>query len=614
MLREMLDQKSQPMTMRPDQDHMTEQDQILPPDVGNYLEIFKERGSLFNREATKFIREAQNELTSAWKFYMGLGVDKQVLILADGFTTLPLSLARNCAHVVVFGLNPSETRLLQDLAIAKQISNYSCVDQLHNLATQFDIIILITTERNPQQRKRLIHDIRKYIHASTEIWLIAANEYSLLNLRSLAGWIRSRLSGRRKHTVSEHSDVRLPLNQRPVIKSRKVNDYFKLVGCQPFAEVGLKPSLLRLRLARPLRDERMPFLNGAALKGLDRFKVGEIAIGGTPAKLSPSFLDRLIKNLRLAPESHVSIHNYMVSTSGKALIFISYGEGRRKEHVILKLPLNEFADYRLRLNQSALERLLQINKSQSHQELFFPEPLRQGVFEGQPYYVERIISGKSGDRISFSRGEKERAVYELFAFWNGQQRRLSKAYFLDDDAFEQFISRPLNRVFLFFDPGNKETAVRERLRNFLRERILNRKLFLTLIHGDFSLKNIMFHESLLTFKGIVDWDMSQPLSFPILDVLHFFVRDSRHSYRKSPVALLAHILEQPEKSSGFNAVLNMYADTFEISRDDLPAYMVLYWVQRISAHMGTLKCLDKRFMKRNFDSSLKLFEKQLGAF
>ncbi|MDQ7066351.1 MAG: phosphotransferase [candidate division KSB1 bacterium] len=599
------------MTLKSEQ--MPTQERISAPDIGKYLEIFKERGSLFTREATKFIRETQNELTSAWKFYIGMGADKQALILADGFTTLPLSLARNCAHVVVYGLNEAETRLLQDLAIAKKISNYSCVDQLHNLATQFDIIILIIAERNHEERKRLIFDIRKYIHASTEIWLIAINEYSLWNLRSLAEWARSRVPGGRKN-VSEQLEIRLPLNQRPVIKSRKVNDYFKLVGCRPFVSVGLKPTLLRLRLARPLRDERMPSLNGAALKGMDRFRVGEIAIGATPAKLTPSFLDRLLKSLQLTPDHSVSIHNYLVSTSGKALIFLSYGESSERQHAILKLPLNEFADYRLKLNQNALKRLQQASMNCGKTELFFPEPLREGMFEGQPYYVENILSGQSGDRISFSKGEKDRVVYELFAFWSGQQRHMARAYYLDDKAFDTLINRPLNRVFLFFDPNGKQVAIRERLRSFLREKLLNRRMYMTLVHGDFSLKNIIFHESFLTFKGIVDWDMSQPLSFPILDLFHFFVRDSRYSYRKSPVALLTQILEQPEKVGNFRSILEMYMDTFDIRHDDLSVYVILYWIQRISAHMGTLKILDKRFMKRNFDSSLKLFEKQLESF
>ncbi|RMD92650.1 MAG: hypothetical protein D6814_16620 [Calditrichaeota bacterium] len=565
---------------------------------------------LSSSEQPKYmIRETQNELSSAWKFYLGIGPEKQALVVLDGFTTLPLSLARNCGHVVVYGLKKPEMALLQSLAVAKQISNYSCVNELDNLATQFDIIVLATTDKLQSDQKRMFEEIRKFVHAKTEIWMIVVNDFSLDRAKSLVYSIAKRVKRESGELKQEEKAVRMQFTRQALMRLRDARNYMHSIGCRPFAEVGLMPSMKRLRLARPMKDDRMESLNGVALNRIQRLTVGEIAIGATPSRSNQSFLERILREIPECGLKNGRLHNYRVSSSGKVLLFASYrGRGAARE-VIIKLPLNEFSQYRLQLNHDILDYLAQSTQIGDSRAAYFPRPLCSGSFERQPLFVEDILPGKSGDQLAISKKDRERIYHEIFSFWLSLQQSLARTYYLDAPAFNKMIHKPLDRLFALFHKMDAAGAVQDRIRDLLQQSFLEKQISLSLIHGDFSLKNIILDASLLTLQGIVDWDLAHKASFPILDLFHFFVRAQRGSYKKSPLEMLWRMIEKPEAHPEFHQFLKLYCEAFGIDRRSLPAYVILYWIQRISAHLGTMKVLDKKFMKRNYYDALKLFDK-----
>ena len=580
--------------------------------VDHYLSIFNKTGLLSGSDTKRLIRETQNELSSAWKFYMGIGADKQVLVLVAGFTTLPLSLARNCAHVVIYGFNEAEKEIFQNLAHLKKISNYSCVDTLDNLATQFDIIIIGTGEKSHEDRKRLIDEIRKFIHAKTEIWMITTNEISIGQIRVLFSNVIEKL--KLKNRDEEHeTHIRMPFIERPAVKSRQVKEYLSMIGCQPFAVVGLMPSVLRLRLAKPMKDDRFSHLNGVAVRRLQKITVSEIAIGASPTTSDQSFLERFLLHLPGEHFQHGILKDYRISSSGKVLLFVNFETKNDNSQAVIKLPLNEFAHYRLQLNHQALNHIYQSQEIGDLRFQYFPRPLHTGQFEGQAYFIESILGGKSGDQMRLSKGVKEKLILEIFSFWIGVQKSLAREYFIGENEFHALVEAPLRSVFTFFDPDGKRGRHLEQLIDYLKQQFGEKTLLLSLIHGDFSLKNIILDEQVITLQGIVDWDMSNTLSFPILDLFHFFVRLHRSSYKKPPVVVLSQMLKQKDSHTPFSTLLNMYQETFEINRDQVTALIPLYWIQRIMAHKGTMKLVDRRFMRRNFDAAMDYFAENFST-
>lgn len=579
------------------------------PEIQQYLNIVSEHEFFNAGHAKRIIRDTQNELPSAWKFYMGLGSDKQALVLLDGFTTLPLSLARNCGHVVVYGLEAAEVDLLQKLALSKKISNYSSVDELANLATQFDLIVICSSPRGGHARRELMHDIEKFIHEQTEVWVLAANEKSV-------GFAKSTLQALTKHgrmqgasPAARSKDYpRLLFADRPLATSRSGKEFIKKIDLHPFAIVGMSPSVLRMKTAKPLRDDREMNLNGAAMSAWQGMGAAEIAIGAARHASSPSFLHRLLLSLPGIDHNGYKIQNYRVSPSGKVLLFARLQRGTEVLDSVLKLPLNSYSQRRLGFNQRLLEYLAGSAKIGEGRKDYFPAPLFEGSFERQAYFAETILAGETGSALRLAKKDRERLIHEIFSFWVSLQQSLAHDYYFDEETFEQQIEMPFRQSVAIGRRGRPCEMDVEPVIDFLKEAFLHKRFLLSLIHGDLSFKNIILQPHFLTLRGIIDWDLARETAFPLLDVFHFFVRSQRISYRKSPILILHQLINGELVDAEFQEILAMYQEVFEVDRQTLLALMILYWVQRFSAHLGTLKIFDDRFMRRNFDEPLLLIE------
>ena len=575
------------------------------PDLEKRFRILTESELLTPSQAKKVIRETQNELSSAWKFYMGLGMDKQALILVDGFTTLPLSLARNCEQVVIYGLKPTEVALIKNLAANKKISNFICVNELNNLATQFDIILFSISRHSTASSIRLAQEVRKFIHAKTEFWILTTNEFSIGSAKRFVNALVDKFRRSEKKKKGDRQEAfRFQYGLKPLVPSRQVKLYLNSIGCQPFVEVGILPSMTHMRHAQPVKDERIKSKNGYLLSPLQKIGAREIAIGATPSKAHKSFLDRLLSEVPASGLKNGELQKYHISSSGKVLLFAKFHEQDKDRQVLIKLPLNELSQNRLYLNQKILKFLANSEGIGESRRMYFPEPVAEGSFEKQIFFIESILDGKSGDQLKISRRDRESLVHQIFAFWIGVQTSLIRPYYIDGTTFDEFFEAPLRRIFELTGRKSSGKYDYKEIASFLEKIFLQRDVHLSMIHGDFSLKNIILDENLMTLRGIVDWDMAREVSFPVLDVLHFFVRNHRQSFKKSPLMLISQFIAKPEVDVDFQRILQIYEERFHVEKWTLPAYLIIYWIQRISAHLGTMKMFDEPFMKRNFDDAL----------
>lgn len=585
------------------------EDSDLFPEIQRYVTILTESQLLRTAQAKKAIRETQNELSSAWKFYMGLGTDKQVLVIVDGFTTLPLSLARNSAHVVVYGLAPGEVELLQNLAVNKKISNYSCVSELGNLATQFDIIVLSSGSKAPGGLSTFQQQIQKFVHKNTEVWLLTRNARSKGFAKTLLHSLLRKKGPEDFHdNTAQHARIRMQFDDRPLLSAREGREFMRKLDCKPFALIGILPSVLRMKTARPLRDDRVTNFNGAALSTWQSLGASEIAIGATRYAQRESLLQRLITSLPRMEQGSLRIKNYRVSSSGKVLVFVEYKHSGETRRAVIKLPLNEFASRRLQLNHDMLEFLAGARPIGEGKKGYFPAPLHKGSFERQAYFAESILEGESGGTLPLSRKDRERLIHEIFSFWISLQQSLAHEIYFDEVTFTQQIEQPFRQTYELGARHRNVEVDPETIVDYLRRHFLHQKFRLSLIHGDFSFRNLIFTPEILTLKGVVDWDMARELCFPLLDVFHFFIRCQRISYKKSPIHVLGQLLTRRDMDRDFKEILDMYLDTFGIEENLLQALGIIYWVQRFSAHLGTLKLFDEGFMRRNFDEPLQYFK------
>jgi hypothetical protein len=557
----------------------------------------------------RILRDVQYELTAAWKFFMGLGIEKQVLVLVDGFTTLPLSLARNCAYAIIYGLLPEEKELLQDLAIKKGISNYSCISDLGSLATKFDLIVSAGTRPGNSILFLKKNEISRLIHPRSEFWIITTNQLSFGFAKETIHAIWKKTSAK-KPTDKQHETggIRFQFGSARPILTRKARAYLEEIECKPYRTIGLSPTVVDARVARSFAQSPKQTGNENAKSAWGRLLSEDIVIGASIKEPAQSFLERFLEHIPDTDLKNGSLEKYMISAGGKVLLFVSFSHLGEKRKLLVKLPLNPLAGQKLVKNHALLEHFSLSFEIGSTRRSFFPQPVAAGQFENQQYFIESWLPGKSGDVLSLSKSEQKRLTYELFSFWIGIQKSYARRYFFCTETFYEMLEQPLAGVFSFFEKRREYDGIFKRMLSYLREKILQKEFVLSLAHGDFSEKNIILDEKTLTVKGVIDWDMAGETAFPILDVFHYFVRAKKSSQNRSVVGLLKNMLEKKNDDRRFKKVLALYMESFAITEGDLPALVMVYWIYRMNGHLNTLKYMDTSFVRRNFTEPVKVFE------
>lgn len=577
-----------------------------------YAKLASASRILSSADFKNLVADAQYELTAAWKFCMALGTDKRVLVVVNGFTSFPLSLARHCAHVTVCGLNDAEKTFLQDLAVSKSIHNYGWGDDLRQLDTLFHLIVVTVTGAKLASGFPSAAQVRALLHPLGELWIIATNVYSV---RRIKGLIRSFENGLRPSdgdsVLHGRLGIRLQFGMRHSLPSGKVKQYMQKVGCEPFIEVGLIPTVVRLHAVEAVGRQR----GGVWYDGQDALQKGrkasEIVVGAVCGELQESFLSRLLKRLPDTELTQGVLQSYRVSPGGKVLLFAHFQRGHEQCNTVIKLPLNEYTQKRLAIDQGFLKFLASTQHIRDTHRTYFPGALSEGHFEGQPFFVESMMAGRSWDTVHLPEAQQQCLIREIFVFWRSIQRSGVQPYFFDQYAFEEFIEEPLRRLFTCLDRRRDSTVKMGRILAYLRSRFMHKEHLLSLVHGDFQMKNIMLDGSASEFVGVIDWDRGQEQAFPIIDVLHFFVRRQKESYSQPALYVLLRMLNTKKDYGDFWAILKTYIDDFCIDEDIILDFSIIYWIQQTSGIIGSYKILDKPYMKKHFYDPLELLMKHV---
>ncbi|MFQ5631233.1 MAG: phosphotransferase family protein [bacterium] len=561
----------------------------------------------------RIIRDVQYELTAAWKFFMGMGKDKQALVLLDGFTTLPLSLARNCAFAIVYGLLPDETDLFRDLAIKKGISNYSCIEDLTELATKFDLIVSAGTKPENSILFLKKDEISRLIHPHTEFWIITSNQLSFGYAKEAIRTILKKARGKKTSKKNPVLDgVRFQFGHARPILTHQAWAYLTEIECKPYKTIGLSPTIVDARVAKPLAQKRKQSGSENTKSAWQRVLTEDVVVGAAMKEPAQNFLERFLEYIPEAGLKEGKLEKYVISAGGKVLLFVTFNQDGKSSKTIVKLPLNALAERKLLKNHRFLEHFSGFREIGDNRRSFFPQALNASQFEHQQYFIESRLAGASGDTFTLSKAEQDRLAHEIFSFWIGIQKSYARRYYFDEETFTQNVALPLANVLAFFKKQQDYEDVYEKMIVYLRERLLQREIVLSLIHGDFSEKNIILDAENYTLKGIIDWDMAGYTAFPILDVFHYFARLKKTSNGRSTVARLFHLLEKRNDNTRFKEVLRLYQDSFSLEQSDLTACVMIYWIYRMNGHLDTLKYMDKSFVRRNFTEPMKLFEKHLS--
>jgi hypothetical protein len=613
---------------------------MLPPThAGAVGQQFQELYRRLSRDqANALLNDCIYELSAAWRFLTSLTAPWPMLVVLHGFSGVPLAFARHLRRVDVLGLNQQEMALFEELATFKNLTNYRLLRQPEEMNGPYGAIVWLPAAVESQNNTRLLQAI-SHLHPQGELWLAhthTSNWRGFLNrLKAIAAVLKSR-NGRHEQ---QPSPIRLFPTLAPMPDQSHLNGVLAQLTSQMPAAKNVQPAAQRVDYLGIIPDWSSPTLlaplpssgrrNGAhaenagagsRLKTLTRKKGAEAnhALARVGRQVSAPFFVRLLSHLEQSRiDGHIQPNRFRVLAGGKVQIDARWKKPEGEPAFFIKLPLVPFAEARLRkqsemlahLQSREMQRRIESQPMLQHvyRQRIFPQMLAQGEFEKQAYFVESRVKGMPLSRLRISKESLRKFCDVLFLFWHRMQLCCGKHVKIDDERFEQLFQAPLQRLAEWAQPPQRYQEIMQRLGDFFASRFAGKRISLSLVHGDFSTKNILAHPQNLELSGIIDWDMALKQSLPLLDVLHFFIRLDPGSFRESPPVIALRLIEPDARASHwpyFQAAM----EKFDCGEGTLTAVVAYYWLQRLQVYLDSPKNLDAQFMQRHFYAILDLFE------
>jgi hypothetical protein len=120
----------------------------------------------------------------------------------------------------------------------------------------------------------------------------------------------------------------------------------------------------------------------------------------------------------------------------------------------------------------------------------------------------------------------------------------------------------------------------------LSEALLGKSFLVSWVHGDYWPANILVAQDGSTVTGIVDWELSQPLGLPSLDLVNLLISTRRIDEGKELGKILAEILGQGgwrEDEQGLWDKANLMLNG---NIPDLRDILIIFWLQHLSANLN----------------------------
>jgi hypothetical protein len=579
--------------------------------------------ALSRPQANALLDDCIYELPAAWKFLTALRAELPILVVVHGFSGAPLAFARHHCRVDILGFNQDEAGLFCELAQYKKLFNCRICHGMDELQGPYGLIFWLPTRsvvlaRDEQER---LTQAMVQLHQQGEFWLALCYK---------PGWASPlhRLKRAVRHLKSrDHkpgSPIRLlpfaePIPNQFLLDTLSARFSAPQNGRAAFKQIdhlGIVPDWSAPALIAPLHAEAA-FPNRAGetahtFKALAPGKLLEAhhALARFRAEAISPFISRLFTALeQKEPGSHIQPNHFRVLAGGKVQIDARWKKRHGEQALFVKLPLVHFAETRLRKQDEMLSYLHRREIWQRFApppQKFFPKILDRGEFEGQAYFLESRVKGAPLSRLQVPQEVFRKVCDTLFFFWHQVQTCCGAPVHVDRGRFAQFFQQPLSQLAEWAQPPQPYQEILRKLEDFFAAWFNGQRVFLGLVHGDFSTKNILANPKNFELGGIIDWDMATRQSIPLLDVLHFFVRLDPGSFREAPPKIAMRLIK-PDTQAWHWPYLQSALTKFGYEEKALPAAVAYYWVQRLQVYIGSPKNLDTQFMRRHFYEILDFF-------
>jgi len=251
----------------------------------------------------------------------------------------------------------------------------------------------------------------------------------------------------------------------------------------------------------------------------------------------------------------------------KVLLSVSAENGRKYIFLLLR-----GSDRNIRANKE-LDMINYINASYPELSDYLSESLMHGFYKNLEYIVYKELSGVNID-ANFDRYH----VAELSAFnkliFIGE---ISKKYIqLDETNYNNFFGTWLEKLKLSKKENKAFGCYIDDLSNLILEKVCDSESLMVLFHGDYKIENILFDEKDYSVVGIIDWDLSEKMQFPALDLLYFILYSRRIKNHSSFIEECESIFLGKGFTDHEKKMIESYCDSFSISPSTFNIACILF--------------------------------------
>ncbi len=241
-----------------------------------------------------------------------------------------------------------------------------------------------------------------------------------------------------------------------------------------------------------------------------------------------------------------------------------------------------------------------------------PKIITSGEVKGRAYFVEYAMPGTSLANILFGQNMNWDLVSRAAEKINVLHRSTSHSIYVNKQIIRAWVDEPFeNLIFQFFDgniPAQYQTAI-SNIRNKLYADLIDRELYVSWIHGDYSPANILVNPSGYNVTGIVDWDLARTNELPQLDLMHLLISIRMERTQSELGHVVSSLLKNQDwEPAEINLLRSASQGMYEsfVTPHDL---LLLTWLRHINANLSKTSRFDHqgRWVQENFSTVLQLF-------
>ncbi len=512
------------------------------------------------------------ERRAGWKFLLQIPHDGgRFLNIGCGWDSTTFSLSRNFKEGVALDLTLERLKLISYRAIFHDINNltYICGGDREYLPfpdEYFDCIVMngvlewvaVTKTGNPRKvQLDFLKEVRRVLRPEGQIYIGIENRLAYIYFgkrrdhhsglwfgsllpRFIARLYSKAITGRdyRTYTYSATGYKKL-LKKAGFIQSYiyspfpDYRDFDQIVDISNSNNMSFSiPNYVNNRIKKV-------FFRSSIIKKV----IPSLGVFGKKSLLPyRSFIEELIHHLPNNLGINKKICKYRISM--KEAVHVYLGTGNEIEYV-LKLPLIPATAFKLKKQETNINRLLKEETIRKILIDLLPVPVISGTYQGQQYYMEKYVKGATANTIKKNCPQYGKIV--LFA--NELIYKLhvltKRTTVLNEQEFENILGHKIMRIGnLFWDEGISKKI--ESIRRYLKEAITGKTLNVVASHGDWSLANLIINKETSRINGVIDWCDFQFSDFPGIDPINIYFSEKINKNGSSFSEILSEAILNPE--------------------------------------------------------------------